>query len=127
MIRHFNGTLLFTDPAPRVPVARREVENAMIYKIARDGAVSELAAFEYPNGLALSPDERTLCVANTRWTQYIHAIALDGACDMIRRRIFAGMSHDRKDGVPDGMKVDRDGRLFCPARQASGYTRRMGA
>ena len=113
VICHTNGTLLFTDPSLRVPVAQREVENAMVYKVAPDGAVSELAAFEYPNGLALSPDERTLYVANTRWTQYIHAIELDGQCNMIRRRIFSDMSHDRTDGVPDGMKVDRAGRVFC--------------
>jgi gluconolactonase len=113
VICHSNGTLLFTDPALRVPVAEREVQNAMIYKIAPDGTVSELAAFEYPNGLALSPDERTLYVANTRWTQYIHAIELDENCNMTRRRIFADMSHDGKNGVPDGMKVDRAGRVFC--------------
>ena len=108
-----NGTLLFTDPSLRVPVAEREVQSAMIYKIAPDGKVSELAAFEYPNGLALSPDERTLYVANTRWTQYIHAIELDGNLNMVRRRIFADMSHDKTNGVPDGMKVDTAGRVFC--------------
>jgi gluconolactonase len=113
VICHSNGTLLFTDPSLRVPVAQREVENAMIYKIAPDGAVSELAPFEYPNGLALSPDERTLYVANTRWTRYIHRIELDADCNMIRRSIFADMSHDRNDGVPDGMKVDAAGRVFC--------------
>ena len=108
-----NGTLLFTDPSLRVPVAEREVQSAMIYKIAPDGKVTELAAFEYPNGLALSPDERTLYVANTRWTQYIHAIELDGNLNMVRRRIFADMSHDKTNGVPDGMKVDTAGRVFC--------------
>ena len=72
-----------------------------------------MAAFEYPNGLALSPDERTLYVANTRWTQYIHAIELDQNCNMVRRRIFADMSHDQTNGVPDGMKVDQAGRVFC--------------
>src|SRR3954452_8609383 len=52
VICHSNGTLLFTDPSLRVPNAEREVDNAMIYKVAPDGGVSELAAFEYPNGLA---------------------------------------------------------------------------
>jgi gluconolactonase len=113
VICHSNGTLLFTDPSLRVPVKEREVEHAMIYKIAPDGSVSELAPFEYPNGLALSPDERTLFVANTRWTKYIHAIDLDANCDMVGRRIFADMSHSQTNGVPDGMKVDADGRVFC--------------
>jgi gluconolactonase len=113
VICHSNGTLLFTDPSLRVPVKEREVEHAMIYKIAPDDSISELAPFEYPNGLALSPDERTLYVANTRWTKYIHAIDLDANCDMVGRRIFADMSHDQTNGVPDGMKVDADGRVFC--------------
>ena len=108
-----DGTLMFTDPSLRVPVAEREVQNAMVYAIAPDGAVREVAAFEYPNGLAVSPDERTLYVANTRWTQYIHAVELDGSGNMVRRRVFADMSHDKTNGVPDGMKVDQAGRVFC--------------
>lgn len=113
VICHSNGSLLFTDPGIRVPLAERELENAAIYRIAPDGAVSEVALFEYPNGLALSPDERTLYVANTRWTQYIHALELDSSGNMVRRRVFADMSADGTNGVPDGMKVDQAGRVFC--------------
>ena len=69
-----DGSLLFTDPSLRVPLAEREIESASIYTIAPGGSVSELAKFEYPNGLALSPDERALYVANTGWTKCIHAI-----------------------------------------------------
>jgi gluconolactonase len=108
-----DGAILFTDPSLRVPFAEREVEHAAVYRITPDGAVGMVAAFEYPNGLALSPDERTLYVANTRWTKYIHAIELNGAGEMMRRRIFADMSSDGTDGVPDGMKVDATGRVFC--------------
>lgn len=108
-----DGSLYFTDPSLRVPVAQREVENASIYRIKPDGSVGVLCHFEYPNGLALSPDERTMYVANTRWTQYIHAIDLDSAGNMVRRRIFADMSAEGTNGVPDGMKVDQAGRIFC--------------
>jgi gluconolactonase len=108
-----DGAILFTDPSLRVPFAEREVEHAAVYRIAPGGSVSEVAPFEYPNGLALSPDERTLYVANTRWTKYIHAIELNAAGEMVRRRIFADMSSDGTNGVPDGMKVDAAGRVFC--------------
>ena len=108
-----DGSLYFTDPSLRVPVRERELENAAVYRIAPDGAVRPVANFEYPNGLALSPDERTLYVANTRWTQYIHAIELNASGEMVRRRVFADMSHDKTNGVPDGMKVDVAGRVFC--------------
>jgi gluconolactonase len=108
-----DGSLLFTDPSLRVPFADREVEHAAVYRIAGNGSVSMVASFEYPNGLALSRDERTLYVANTRWTKYIHAVELDVAGNMVRRRVFADMSADGTNGVPDGMKVDDAGRVFC--------------
>jgi gluconolactonase len=113
VICHSNGSILFTDPNLLVPLADREIADAAIYRIATDGAVSVVAKFEYPNGLALSRDERTLFVANTRWTQYIHALELDSAGNMVRRRVFADMSADGTNGVPDGLKVDAAGRVFC--------------
>jgi gluconolactonase len=108
-----DGTLYFTDPGLRVPLAERELPYAGVYRIGHDGAVTLVADFEYPNGLAFSPDERVLYVANTRWAQYIHAIDLDASGAMVRRRIFADMSSDEKEGVPDGMKVDVEGRVYC--------------
>ena len=108
-----DGSIYFTDPGLRVPLAERELPYAAIYRIDRSGAVSMLADFEYPNGLAFSPDERTLYVANTRWAQYIHALEIGADGAMVRRRIFADMSSDETDGVPDGMKVDVQGRVYC--------------
>jgi len=108
-----DGTLFFTDPSLRVPVAERDVGEGAVYRISPDGSSHFVAWVEYPNGLALSPDERTLYVANTRWTAYIHAIELDATGDMVRRRVFADMSSDVTQGVPDGMKVDTAGRVFC--------------
>jgi gluconolactonase len=108
-----DGSIYFTDPGLRVPLDQRELPYAAVYRVDPAGTLSMLADFEYPNGLAFSPDERTLYVANTRWAQYIHAleIATDGT--MVRRRIFADMSSDEADGVPDGMKVDVEGRVYC--------------
>jgi len=108
-----DGSLWFTDPGLRVPLAERELPSAGVYRIAPDGTTSMIADCEYPNGLAFSPDERTLYVANTRWTQYIHAFELDAGGTVVRRQIFADMSSDETDGVPDGMKVDVDGRVYC--------------
>jgi len=108
-----DGSIYFTDPGLRVPLAEREVDHAGVYRIAPDGAVALVADCEYPNGLAFSPDERVLYVANTRWAQYIHAFELDAGGAVVRRRIFADMSSDEPEGVPDGMKVDTQGRVFC--------------
>jgi gluconolactonase len=108
-----DGSIYFTDPGLRVPLAEREMPHAGVYRIAPDGAVSLLVDFEYPNGLAFSPDERRLYVANTRWAQYIHLLELDAGGRLVRRRIFADMSSDETEGVPDGMKVDVEGRVYC--------------
>lgn len=108
-----DGNLYFTDPGLRLPLADRELPHAGVYRIAPDGAIALVADCEYPNGLAFSPDERVLYVANTRWAQYIHALELDAAGTLVRRRIFADMSSDETDGVPDGMKVDVEGRVYC--------------
>jgi gluconolactonase len=108
-----DGSLYFTDPGLRVPLAERELPYAGVYRIAPDGALTMVADCEYPNGLAFSLDERILYVANTRWTAYIHALELGAGGRLVRRRIFADMSSDEPDGVPDGMKVDVEGRIFC--------------
>jgi len=108
-----DGSIYFTDPGLRVPLTERELPYAGVYRVAPNGAIRLVADFEYPNGLAFSPDERRLYVANTRWAQYIHVLDLDAGGMMVRRRIFADMSSDELDGVPDGMKVDIEGRVYC--------------
>jgi gluconolactonase len=125
-----DGTLLFTDPGMRTPLAGRELPYSGVYSLTLDGDLALVADCEYPNGLAFSPDESTLYVANSRWAQYIHALTLDSSNRMVRRRIFADMSTDDEPtdaealyrgtaanlGVPDGMKVDSAGRVFCTGR-----------
>jgi gluconolactonase len=108
-----DGSLYFTDPGLRLPLEQREIASSSVYRVRVDGAVSRVADFEYPNGLAFSPNERTLYVANTRWAQYIHALDLDADGNLVQRRIFADMSSRDTNGVPDGMKVDAEGRVFC--------------
>jgi len=108
-----DGSIFFTDPGLRVPLSERELPYAGVYRIAPDGTTTMVADCEYPNGLAFSPDERVLYVANTRWAQYIHALEVDAGGQLLRRRIFADMSSDETDGVPDGMKVDVEGRVYC--------------
>jgi gluconolactonase len=118
-----DGSIFFTDPDKRVPYAEREIpapagvdnlwDSAGVYRVAPDGALSLLANCEYPNGLAFSPDERTLYVANTRSSKYIHALEVDAAGNMVRRSIFADMNAGKEPGIPDGMKVDTLGRVFC--------------
>ncbi len=123
VICHSDGSLYFTDPSLRVPFSDRQqpgpegVEGAWggarVYRVAPDDTVSAVVDCEYPNGLALSPDERTLYIANTRMTKYIHAVDIDAEGNMLRRRIFTDQSAGDEPGIPDGMKVDQKGRVFC--------------
>jgi gluconolactonase len=122
VICHSDGSLYFTDPSMRRPFAERELPGpegddgvwggARVYRIAPDDSIKEVVTVEYPNGLAFSPDERTLYIANTRSTQYIHAIDIDAEGNMLNRRIFCDLS-GHEPGIPDGMKVDQKGRVYC--------------
>jgi gluconolactonase len=118
-----DGNIYFTDPGMRLALEDRELPYAGVYRLAPDGGLTLIADCEYPNGLAFSPDERTLYVANSRWAQYIHALSLDPAGNMTRRRVFADLPSAEAtvglptvgagSGVPDGMKLDAEGRIFC--------------
>jgi gluconolactonase len=123
-----DGSLFFTDPELRVPPAEREVGISGVYCLTPQGDLT-LATdeCEYPNGLAFSPDERTLYVAISRLDERCFAEAQNGEVCRHRRirafdvdargqlsnnRVFVDMS-SAEPGVPDGMKVSRDGHLFC--------------
>jgi hypothetical protein len=48
-----------------------------------------------------------VCWVNTRSSQYIHAIRLDTAGNMVGRSIFADLNEGSEPGIPDGLKVDK--------------------
>jgi gluconolactonase len=118
-----DGSIWFTDPAMRVPYTERELpvdaaaqnlwEASGIYRLAPDGELHLFARAEYPNGLAFSPDERVLYVANSRASKYLHSFDVADDGRMRRRRIFADMNSDETEGGPDGVKVDQAGHVFC--------------
>jgi gluconolactonase len=118
-----DGTLFFTDPDKRVAYSKREIpppeginnlwDSAGVYRIAPDGELTMVANCEYPNGLAFSPDEQILYVANTRSSMYIHALHIDVAGKLMRRRIFCDLNEGNEPGIPDGLKVDSLGRVYC--------------
>ena len=123
-----DGVIYFTDPAGRLAADERELDFAGVMMIGNDGKLSVATdECEYPNGLAFSPDEKTMYVAITRRDescidtkerddhcphQFIRAFDVQPDGSLANNRIFADMS-SAKDGVPDGMKVDVDGHIFC--------------
>ena len=127
IVCHSNGSIYFTDPAGRLAPEDQELGYSGVHRIAPDGTVSAATTdTEYPNGLGFSPDERILYVTITRRDegcaaekergevcrhQLIRAfdVASDGS--LTNNRVFAEM-HSADDGVPDGMKVDAEGRVY---------------
>ena len=63
------------------------------FRVAPDDTLAIATAdCEYPNGLAFSPDERTLYVANTRTRMFIHAFDVQADGGLTSQRFFASMS-----------------------------------
>jgi gluconolactonase len=111
-----DGSLYFTNPGrERLDPAVVDMATNNVMRIRPDGMVEcVIPQIDYPNGLAFSPDERLLYVANTRPGQYIlvYDVHADGTVGSGRH--FADMpSPDTTNGVPDGMKVDSAGRVYC--------------
>ncbi len=111
-----DGSLYFTNPGrERLDPAGVDMEFNSVHRIRADGTVERVIPnFDYPNGLAFSPDESVLYVANTRPGQYIQAYDVNADGSVSNARHFADMpSEDATNGVPDGMKVDVEGRVYC--------------
>ena len=123
-----NGTLYFTDPGGRVPPQDRELDFAGVFLVdASDRLSVATNECEYPNGLAFSPDEKVMYVSITRRDpdciaekdrgevcrhQLIRAFDVQADGSLTNNRVFGDMS-SAEDGVPDGMKVDQEGRVYC--------------
>ena len=111
-----DGSLYFTNPGrERLEPVVVDMAFNSVHRIRPDGTVDCIIPnFDYPNGLAFSPDERLLYVANTRPGQYIQVYDVHADGTVSHGRHFADMpSPDATNGVPDGMKVDVEGRVYC--------------
>ncbi len=111
-----------------MPAEQREIGFSGVFRIDPKGGVHlATSECEYPNGLAFSPDESVLYVAISRLDERCFAEAERGEfCSHRRIRVFdvapdGTLSNNRvfcdmssaAPGVPDGLKVDTLGRVFC--------------
>ncbi|HXJ02158.1 MAG TPA: SMP-30/gluconolactonase/LRE family protein [Micropepsaceae bacterium] len=110
-----DGSIYFTDPQGGASGFPWEVSGPGVYRVAPDlGSIMLIADdFLVPNGLAFSPDESVLYIDDTR-RHHIRAFGLlpNGAIAKETSRVFADLSGPEP-GVPDGMKVDSAGNVFC--------------
>jgi gluconolactonase len=119
-----NGDIYFTDPpfgllnpgqgledAAKNPA--RELEFNGVFRITAAGKIDAAAKdLALPNGLAFSPDEKKLYVANSAGkTWSVYDVNPDGS--LAHSRIFFDAANETGPGVPDGMKVDTTGNLWA--------------
>ena len=110
-----DGTLYFTDPPYGLTneTIGKEQEHNSVYRIDREGKLTLLVDdFVRPNGLAFSPDEKTLYIDDSR-EQHIRAFDVADDGTLSNGRLFATMRDPLKKGNADGMKVDNSGTVFC--------------
>lgn len=124
LVVHSSGAIYFTDPPygleKNMDDPAKELPFQGVYRIAPDGKVTLLTKeLERPNGIGLSPDEKTLYVANSHdprllWMAY--PVKPDGTLGP-GRVFFDGMALAAKwrRGSADGMAIDQHGNLFATA------------
>ncbi len=120
---HSNGDLYFTDPPYGLPKRwedpMRELDFCGVFRISgKDGKLTLLTKeMTRPNGIAFSPDEKTLYVAQSDpeapiWKAF--PVQDDGTLG--EGKLFYDSTENLKKGwpgLPDGMKVDADGNVFA--------------
>ena len=117
-----NGDIYFTDPPYGLPDQMKdkgkELDFQGVYRLTPKGELTLLTKeMTRPNGIAFSPDEKTLYVANSDpdsaiWKAF--PVKEDGTLDA--GKVFFDTTQsvkDKKPGLPDGMKVDIAGNIFA--------------
>jgi len=111
-----DGAVYFTDPwtAAEAP-GETDLTFAGVFRISPDRGTLTLLVNDFltPNGIAFSPDEKVLYINDSR-RRHIRAFDIQANGTLARQtdRIFADLG-GAESGVPDGMKVDSAGNVFC--------------
>jgi len=116
LVFHSDGSLYFTDPPYGFPKQDedplKELAFNGVYRLANGKLQLIIKDLTRPNGIAFSPDYKTLYVANSDkkkvWMRY--DVTADGSVS--NGRVFADVDSEKEDGVPDGMKVDSLGNVY---------------
>ncbi len=117
-VYHSSGDLYFTDP----PYGLEHPDSSDlgyqgVYRLTPDGTVTLLTSeLSRPNGIALSPDEKILYVANSdseRAVWMAYDLAPDGSISNGRVFFDATDWVGSRAGLPDGLKVDVNGNVFA--------------
>ncbi len=110
-----DGAIYFTDPMGPAAPDQFDLNYTGVYRVSADLGTMTLIANDFlvPNGIAFSPDERILYVNDSR-RGHIRSFELlpNGTLAKQTDRVFADL-RGPEPGVPDGMKVDTAGNVYC--------------
>jgi len=109
-----DGSIYFTDPPYGISLDQQEQPIQGVYRLSSDGRELRVVAhdFDRPNGLAFSPNETQLYIDDSSARRHIRVFDVKSDGSIANGRIFHDMDV-KAPGVPDGMKVDINGCLFC--------------
>ncbi len=108
-----DGAIYFTDPTLDLPPGgKQEIPFQGVYRLDAKGEIRLLTKeLTQPNGLAFSPDGKKFYVDDSE-QRNIRVYDFHPDDSLSNGRIFANEAGPEKSGVPDGMKVDREGNLY---------------
>jgi gluconolactonase len=119
---HSNGSVYFTDPPYGLPnrekdTKARELDIFGVYRVSPDNNVTLIINnLTRPNGIAFSPDEKTLYIGQSDPEKpYVMAYPVQADGTVGKGRIFYDATEGIKQnlqGVPDGLKVDKNGNVW---------------
>ncbi len=110
-----DGSIYFTDPAYGLAPGYRELDYTGVFRLARDGTVTLIdREIANPNGVGLSPDNRTLYTteAGKGWV----AIDLDAQGRPVGKRFLVSTAQAGVRGG-DGFKIDADGNMWTSSNE----------
>jgi len=111
-----DGKIYFTDPPYGIEPEVQELKFQGVFFLDTERKVLKLLVddFERPNGLAFSPEERVLYVADSSSRRHIRAFDVEKDGTLNNGRVFAEIRSEIP-GNPDGMKPDVEGNLYVAA------------
>ncbi len=118
LVYRSDGSLYFTDPPygllKQDDDPAKELKFNGVFRFGAGKLHLVIKDLTRPNGIAFSPDEKTLYVANSDekrkiWMRY--DVAADGTAS--NGRVFADVTSETEDGLPDGLKVDSLGNVYA--------------
>ncbi|MFC5192713.1 SMP-30/gluconolactonase/LRE family protein [Algoriphagus aquatilis] len=119
LVFNSRGQLFFTDPPYGMdPWDEKQLDFQGVYRLDPDGKVNLLIdTLSRPNGIALSPDQKTLYIAQSDPDKArYYAFDLDESGNVISGKILfdaTSLQGESRKGLPDGLKVHSGGTLFA--------------